>query len=141
MRDYVERGGSLIATHETSCYDECGNRSDDFGLAELFGVHYAGRIEGPMKNVYLRLQNHGSPLLRGLEDAPRIIHGVHRPEVTACATFVEKPLTLIPSYPDLSMGMVSLRADRTASPKPTCVKSVKDAPSTSTGTSTTGLGK
>ncbi len=66
-----------------------------------------------MKNAYLHLENHGSPLLRGLEDAPRIIHGVHRLEVTPFASFIEKPLTLIPSYPDLPMEMVYPRVDRT----------------------------
>ena len=51
----------------------------NFGLADLFGVGFAGRGDSQMQNAYLRLEHdtrEGHPLLRGLEDAPRIIHGV-----------------------------------------------------------------
>ena len=60
-------------------------------------------------NAYLRLEHDsapGHPLLRGLEDAPRIIHGVWRVEVAANAPCPSPPLTLIPSYPDLPMEKV-----------------------------------
>jgi hypothetical protein len=85
LREYVKRGGSIVATHETSLYDEWGVKRKNFGLADLFGVTFKGRVEGPMKNSYLRLEKDPTtgkrhPILAGLEDAPRIINGVWRLE-------------------------------------------------------------
>ena len=87
LRAFVERGGGLVATYETSLYDEWGVRRADFGLADLFGVSFRGRADGPMRNAYLRLEadprtGRRHPLLAGLDDAPRIIHGTWRLEVT-----------------------------------------------------------
>ena len=118
VAEFVERGGSIVATHETSLYNEWGQRRPNFGLASLFGVKAAGAVLGPMHNAYLRLEHDqakGHPLLRGLEDAPRIIHGTLRVPVTPdpSARFEGKPVTLIPSYPDLPMEMVYPRVERT----------------------------
>ena len=116
LRAFVERGGGLVVTHETSLHDEWGARRTDFGLADLLGVRYAGRTEGPMRNAYLRLEHDaapGHPLLAGLEGAPRIIHGVHRVDVAPTARFAAPPLTLVPSYPDLPMEKVYPRVPRT----------------------------
>jgi hypothetical protein len=118
LRDFVNRGGSLIATYETSLYNEWGVKRMDFGLAELFGVTFKGRTEGPMQNSYLRLESDPAtgkrhPLLAGLEDAPRIINGVRRVEVVATLPFPNPPLTLIPSYPDLPMEKVFPRVPKT----------------------------
>ena len=116
LEAFVQTGGSVIATHQTSLCDEWGVRRNNFGLAALFGVNFAGKIEPRMQNAYLRLEHEATPhhpLLKGLEDAPRIIHGVSRVEVSPREQFPPMPLTLIPSYPDLPMEMVYPRVART----------------------------
>ncbi len=121
IRRFVQDGGSILATGETSLYDEQGERRGDFGLADLFGARFAGRIEGPMRNSYLRLERdaagHAHPLLNGLDDTPRIINGVWRVEAEPTAPLAALPLTLIPSYPDLPMEMVYPRTERTSTPQ------------------------
>jgi Hypothetical glycosyl hydrolase 6/Beta-galactosidase trimerisation domain len=116
LRAFVSNGGSIIATHETSLYDEWGARRKNFGLADLFGVDWTGKSQSPMLNSYIRLEHEmlpHHPLFAGLEDAPRIINGVSRLEVTPRAAFAETPFTLIPSYPDLPMEKVYPRVPRT----------------------------
>jgi hypothetical protein len=75
-----------------------------------------------MHNSYLRLETDPTtgkrhPLLAGLEDASRIINGVHRVEVEALAPLANPPLTLIPSYPDLPMEKVFPRVPKTDVPQ------------------------
>ena len=122
LRAYVKRGGSLLATHETSLYDEWGVRRQSFGLGDVFGVRFNGRTEGPMQNSYLKLEkDSGSgryhPILAGLEDAGRIINGVWRVDVSPLASYPNPPLTLIPSYPDLPMEKVYPRQPKTDIPE------------------------
>src|SRR5262249_25537945 len=52
IRAFVARGGSVLATFATSLFDDTGRKRDNFGLADVFGVSYAGQIEGPMQNSY-----------------------------------------------------------------------------------------
>jgi hypothetical protein len=113
LRKFVQGGGSLLATFETSLYDEAGNERIDFGLSDLFGVSYDKAVEGPMQNSYLRLRsdpatNKFHPVLEGLEDAVRIINGIYRVKVIPRTTF-PSPVTLIPTYPDLPMEDVYTR--------------------------------
>ena len=120
LRQFVARGGGLVATSESSLEDEWGARRGDFGLSDLFGATWKGRSEGPMRNAYLRLEHEawpGHPLLAGLGDAPRIIHGVWRVVADANGAPSQSPLTLIPSYPDLPMEKVYARQPRTNIPQ------------------------
>jgi hypothetical protein len=130
IRDYVARGGSVVATHETSLYDEWGERRADFGLADLFGASFdaaasggpAGGIDTRMSNSYLLLESDRAtgkrhPILAGLEDADRIINGVSRVATRPHDAPPNSPLTLIPSYPDLPMEEVYPRVPKTDIPE------------------------
>lgn len=122
IRAYVKRGGSIVATNETSLYDEWGVRRADFGLADLFGASFDGRIDAPMQNSYLTLEKDPAtgkrhPLLAGLEDAERIINGASRVHTRTTASYPNPPLTLIPSYPDLPMEEVYPRVPKTDIPE------------------------
>jgi hypothetical protein len=53
IRKYVQDGGGVVATCETSLFDELGRRRKDFALADLFGVSYLGRPSAPEKRPEL----------------------------------------------------------------------------------------
>ncbi len=46
LRDFVAQGGNLIATGESTLYDEWGARRADFALADLFGANTLDEQEG-----------------------------------------------------------------------------------------------
>jgi hypothetical protein len=48
IRKYVQLGGGLVATGETSLFDELGRPRGDFALADVFGVSYQGRPRAPL---------------------------------------------------------------------------------------------
>ncbi|MBV8819958.1 MAG: alpha-L-fucosidase [Acidobacteriaceae bacterium] len=53
IQRYVEAGGRILATFETSRFDEYGREQSDFGLASLFGAHYTGKTQ--FKSNYFRV--------------------------------------------------------------------------------------
>lgn len=117
IRRFIQRGGNLVATYEASLYNEMGIKRANFGLQDVFGVSLAGETMGPMRNAYLNIETNQNgtwhPLVKGLEDAGRIIHGTHRLPVTENAAFCDKPVTFVPSYPDLPMEELYPRQTRT----------------------------
>jgi hypothetical protein len=121
IEDFVQDGGSIVATYETSLCDEWGVRRSDFGLSSLFGVHFTGNVEGPMLNSYLTLEKDPQtgryhPLLSGFEDATRIINGVNMVHVSPANEAAHSPLTIVPTYPDLPMEEVFPRPVTTRNP-------------------------
>jgi hypothetical protein len=42
IRKFVAAGGGLVATVDTSLFNEFGDARDDFALADLFGAHFRG---------------------------------------------------------------------------------------------------
>jgi hypothetical protein len=52
LRAFVQRGGSLLATFETSLYDEQNQPRQNFALADLFGIQKAGDIVPTNGNAY-----------------------------------------------------------------------------------------
>ena len=86
VRRFVKNGGGLIATGESSLYNEWGDRRTDYGLSDLFGAHIMEKIKADSKDslretvsdtfhTYLRLK----PELRKHVDGP---HGTDEPSGT-----------------------------------------------------------
>ena len=74
IRNYVNKGGGLFATGDTSLYDEWGDTLEDYRLSDLFNAHTlkrenAGRRKSSSESLhtYLRL----IPEMRSLFDGPR----------------------------------------------------------------------
>jgi len=76
LRTFVEQGGRLLATYQTSLLDPAGNRLPNFSLADLFGVDF--HAESPYSVSYLdRLD----PCFRGaVPDMPLLIKDFDRGE-------------------------------------------------------------
>jgi Trehalose utilisation len=53
VRQYVEAGGGLVMTGETSLFDALGRPRHDFALGDLIGVAYRGRPRAPEKRPEL----------------------------------------------------------------------------------------
>lgn len=126
LRGFVSRGGSLVATGETSRYNEWGDARPDYALADIFGVRIQGaaqpekpeqKLAGEAYHTYLRLspemrrgldgphhatepapagQRHA--VLKGFEETDTIPYGgLLRPLQTEPGT--EVLMTYIPQFP------------------------------------------
>jgi len=121
LRRYVAGGGSLVATFATSLHDEWGTPRADFGLADVLGVRYKGRILGPLRNSYLAFR--GAPgekrhaILAGFDDAAYTVNTIRAVDAEATTALGDAPITLIPSYPDLPMEYVYERTPRGNTPQ------------------------
>jgi hypothetical protein len=118
LRKFVQSGGSIVATFETSLYDEEGIRRQDFALRDLFGASVDHGVEGPMRNSYLKFKKDpvtGSfhPVLKGLENAYRIVNAIYRVKTKPLSRSFPSPVTLVPTYPDLPMEDVYPRIEET----------------------------
>jgi hypothetical protein len=63
LKSYVYDGGSLLATYATSLYDTNGKERQDYGLSDLFGVHYAGKKEDTRVDNYQFILNKKHPIV------------------------------------------------------------------------------
>jgi hypothetical protein len=105
LRTYVDSGGSLLATFETSMYNERNERRSDFGLAEVFGIRKAGDAIGTVGNAYLARIEKPHEILDGFTGTNWIpgaenripIAPVDNPILTVVPGFVAYPPEL--SYP------------------------------------------
>lgn len=87
IRRFVERGGGLVALHESSLYDEYGSRRDDFALADVFGASFKrvrdhmGFLPHYRNFVIAALLPHEITDDESIEQDFRMDRGEDRPEV------------------------------------------------------------
>ena len=105
IRRFVERGGSLVATGESSRYDEAGELRPDFALADLLRAHTPRqaamrRADNTTIHTYLRLHESGArhPVLRGFEETAILAFGGTLEPLTV-ETNASVLLTFIPEFP------------------------------------------
>lgn len=100
LKQFVARGGNIVASFETSLYDENGKRQEDFQLAELFGVRFLQSIFGPMNWDYVSPASAtNSPFMRGVTKKwiPAPTYGI-KVETTAGKTLLYYSSKLIGCY-------------------------------------------
>ncbi|MHB1178840.1 MAG: alpha-amylase family protein [Daejeonella sp.] len=117
LRQYVNRGGSLLATFQTSLYTG-GELRPNFGLSDLFGVAYACGIESNGPNGYIRIEaDTKHPILKGIEDVGQIVSTSQHLNVRALVSFPNPPLTRIPTYSTIPMEEIYPRIPKTDIPE------------------------
>ena len=111
LRKYVENGGSVVATFETSLYGPDGRKRDDFLLADLLGVSRAdtvpvtGKQNGVYKQAYLKVRHKDHPLLADLGDTTVIPAANRYCRVRLRGEKAEVPLTLSAAFRVFPEGM------------------------------------
>ncbi|MDP9371501.1 MAG: beta-galactosidase, partial [Chloroflexota bacterium] len=145
IRRFVERGGGLVATGESSRYDEWGDPRPDFALADLFGAHATGAHHGTSgvappsweewgKHTYLRLtpelragvygprtgdepppSGARHPALQGFDETD-LLPFAGRLEVVRAAAGATVPLTFVPPFPIYPPELSWMRQPRTDVP-------------------------
>src|SRR5262249_42865696 len=78
VRRFVERGGHLVATGQTSLFDEWGDPRSDFALGDLLGAHVA---PGHRPSIGADRRRAGEALHSSLRLAPEVRAGVYGPKV------------------------------------------------------------
>lgn len=101
VKDYVNRGGSIIASYETSLYDEQRQKRCDFALADVLGVSHR-LTRGPLPVSYQWLKKEHS-IAKVFGDTDMIANNgcvcyVHAKEDTEiAATLIPE---IIPQHPE-----------------------------------------
>lgn len=113
LRDYSAGGGSLVATFESSLYDEWGAKRADFALAGVLGALVDGGVEGPLRNSYMQVER-AHALLAGLEGTTFLPGSLQRLKIKPVTAPV---LTRIEGYPAFPPEMVYPRSKPAGEPE------------------------
>jgi hypothetical protein len=145
IRRFSGKGGGILATGESSAYDEWGDTRSDYGLADLFGAHLITsensdtdsqlrKIAGETFHTYLRL----TPELRMNADGPAgsdepsvsgarhpVLKGFEETDIIAFGGILKKiitdsgtevPITFIPPFPVYPPETAWMREPKTSIP-------------------------
>jgi hypothetical protein len=107
LKNFAAGGGSIMASFETSLYNERNERRKDFGIADLFGIHAAGERRTRVGNGYMGRIEKKHPILDGFANTDWLpgakwlqpIAPVDDPVMTVIPPFVMYPPEL--AYPPI----------------------------------------
>lgn len=127
VKRFVENGGGLIATGESSLYNEWGDHRSDYALGQLFGAHideqqtrsgkslrkWAGEtyhtylrltpelrknVDGPQTGMEPQVNSSRHPVLKGLDETDILAFGGLLDSIKTDSD-TEVPMTFIPPFP------------------------------------------
>lgn len=120
IEQYVNQGGSLLATFETGLYDETGKPRPDFALGHLFGISKTGprqraqyKSVQPILSVHLQEICQRNAITSGFSETEWIAGPVWR---VPLASVPNPVMTFIDPYPAYPPEAVYMREPPTNSP-------------------------
>ena len=113
IAEYVRGGGSLVASFETSLYDEEGQRREEYGLGDVLGIKKAGAAVGTNGNAYYGRIEREHEILSGFTDTAWIAGAQNRAPVAAVADPV---LTVVPGFVQYPPELAYPYVERTQEP-------------------------
>ena len=143
VRRFAEQGGGIVATGETSLYDEWGDRQSDFALSDVLGARYTGKrhgstgiaeswdgedhsylrflpdvgrdVYGPLSGSEPAITGKRHPVLEGFDETDIIAFGGLLLDVKSDSQ-ATVPVTLIPDFPAYPPETSWMRIPRTDIP-------------------------
>ena len=114
LRDYVDSGGSLLATFETGYYDENGRPRAESGLADLFGFQKRAALVGPDGGNATHMNvERDHPVLQGFSHTTLLPFAEHYIPLLPVSNPV---LTVLPPFPGFPPELVYPDVARTDQP-------------------------
>lgn len=74
IREWVNDGGKLIATFQTSLFDEVGKMRTNFSLSDVFGVSYGGSVVNTQMDCYQKIISR-EKIMAGFENTQLLHNG------------------------------------------------------------------
>jgi hypothetical protein len=107
LKSFVQGGGSIMASFETSLYNEKNERRTDLGIADIFGVHVTGERRTRVGNGFMGRIERKHPVLDGFNDTDWLpgaqfylpMAPVENPVMTVIPGYVNYPPEL--AYPPI----------------------------------------
>jgi hypothetical protein len=111
LRAYAHAGGSIMASFETSLYDDNLRPRAEFGLSDLLGISKAGDIIGTNGNAYYGRIERDHPILDGFANTNWLPGAQNRVPLKPLKPTSDPILTVVPGFvqypPELAYPPVS----------------------------------
>ena len=100
LKNYVRDGGNLIGTYATSLYYPDGKERSDYGLTELFGVHYTGKKANTRVDNYQYILQAKHPLVEADSPGTELLFNAGYTLLCKQERDTEVICTLVPTIPN-----------------------------------------
>jgi hypothetical protein len=97
LRNYVNTGGSIMATFETGLYDEWGKQRNDFALADIFDAHLKPGYKGPLGQIFYTSIDTSHEIVQSFKELERLPGGEFYVPMQASGKHI---LNIVPPFPN-----------------------------------------